>query len=194
MANSYFKPAMTEDPIVIKPEYIFSLDAARRIATELKTNRADAAVKFFEQVNGYIEFDINEFVLYDMIVRDVSYSLKVMSNIMQIDGYNNGEFNEEKLTKLLINDRYLTRALRPTKGNETKFVYIDNQPMVTLHGVQCILRRYMGRTIAEALTIIAQSIGMGYRLLEDDLFDTKRGCKELSAKEEQTQEVEIDGE
>ena len=178
------KPSV--DPIVnAKPEYILTIITAHKIANEMNTGRSKAAAKFLEQVMNYVTFDINECVIFDIVVRNALYPLKTVADIMAIDEYNEQNFDEERLIKLLVHDRHLTRALRPTRGNETKFVYIDKQPMATVHGVQYILRRYAGHTIERALMTIVETISSGNRLKSSDLFDIERICEEITNQPEQ---------
>ena len=162
------------DPVIAKPAHIFTIATAHRIATSMATPKAKAAVEFLDCVIEHEELDTVQMMLHDIVVMNVLFPMPLVAEIFSNEGYNDHDFNEQKLTILLKQDRFLTKAARPARGHESKFVRTNNQNYLTGHGLHHLLRRYLSYTIDQSLSAVASYIEAGNMLRSYDLFDAER--------------------
>lgn len=162
-----------EDPVVDKPEYLFTLDASFRIADSFGNKASKAALVFLEAVRAYNYHDVLRMMVYDLLIRHPVFTLVTMARIMAHHGYNNGDFNEEILIDLLKNDKILTKTLRPRKGYEACFLVLNKKTFVTAHGFTHIMRRYMGCVSEDSIAVMAENMAQAIRKHSDSLFDNE---------------------
>jgi len=161
------------DPIVDSPKYIWTLSVALEASKRIDTDKAEAAVKFFEGVT-ICETNVFQHLCFDMLVRQPVFPLAHVAYVLYQNLYNDGCVDDKILVKMLKKDRVLTKTLRPVKGHESFFVIIKGTTCVTPAGFVWIMRKYLGATINESLEELLNNLQYASRLVSASLIEDNR--------------------
>jgi len=162
------------DPLLSKPEYIFPLATAQKIAAIIEGDIGKATAQFFDLVDGWVEQDILRYVTFDTLFHSPVFSLDVIAYLFHKVGYNNWSVSEANIEQMLKKDRFLTKALRPTKGNEMAFLRYNNTTYATPYGLTMLYRRYLGMSNDVAITAVLESMPWALRKVSSSLFDDSK--------------------
>jgi len=165
------------DPITHKTEHVFMLHAAQKIAAAVEGDVGQAAVQFLTQVEEYVEHDILRLITFDTLFHCPIFAIDVVAYLFYRLGYNNCSISKDNLVHLLKKDRLLTKALRPTKGNEVSFLRYNNDTYVTMYGLSYLGRKYLGLTNNEAIQFVLESMPHALRRVSSSLFNDSTICK-----------------